>query len=84
MRVKGLLNSGFDVNGNHFFASTSCAKLCFSSCRVVITHIRKHIMIIQQRIFSPRLDVSYVAVTSGVIDEVNRVDSWSGKTNLRN
>jgi murein DD-endopeptidase MepM/ murein hydrolase activator NlpD len=24
----------------------------------------------------------YVAVTSGVIDEVNRVDSWSGKTNL--
>ncbi len=24
----------------------------------------------------------YVAATSGVIDEVNRVDSWSGKTNL--
>ena len=24
----------------------------------------------------------YVAVTSGVIDEVNRIDSWSGKTNL--
>ena len=24
----------------------------------------------------------YVASTSGVIDEVNRVDSWSGKTNL--
>mgnify|MGYP000613152637 FL=1 len=24
----------------------------------------------------------YVAVTSGTIDEVNRVDSWSGKTNL--
>ena len=24
----------------------------------------------------------YVAVTSGVIDEVNRVDTWSGKTNL--
>jgi murein DD-endopeptidase MepM/ murein hydrolase activator NlpD len=24
----------------------------------------------------------YVAVTAGVIDEVNRVDSWSGKTNL--
>ena len=24
----------------------------------------------------------YVAVTSGVINEVNRVDSWSGKTNL--
>jgi murein DD-endopeptidase MepM/ murein hydrolase activator NlpD len=24
----------------------------------------------------------YVAVTSGVVDEVNRIDSWSGKTNL--
>lgn len=24
----------------------------------------------------------YVAVTSGVIDEVNRIDAWSGKTNL--
>ena len=24
----------------------------------------------------------YVAVTSGVIDEINRVDSWSGKTNV--
>ena len=24
----------------------------------------------------------YVAITSGVIDEVNRIDSWSGKTNL--
>ena len=24
----------------------------------------------------------YVAVTSGIIDEVNRIDSWSGKTNL--
>ena len=24
----------------------------------------------------------YVAATSGVIDEVNRIDSWSGKTNL--
>jgi murein DD-endopeptidase MepM/ murein hydrolase activator NlpD len=24
----------------------------------------------------------YVAVTTGVIDEVNRIDSWSGKTNL--
>ena len=24
----------------------------------------------------------YVAATSGVVDEVNRIDSWSGKTNL--
>jgi len=24
----------------------------------------------------------YVAVTSGVVDEINRIDSWSGKTNL--
>jgi hypothetical protein len=54
----------------------------FFQLQAVNTPIQKLTIVIQQQIFSPMIGCRYVAVTSGVIDEVNRVDTWSGKTNL--